>query len=256
MKNMKTFFAMAICLALVLVACPQDGGGGNGATLTVKNESAYPISFVIWNNIPFSNQGSFILSGGKSPAVPIDAGNGYFRFIVSNNDGVEILNSSYIRTKELISVAEGEQATFVILDSTIVVDNEGTSSTLESFAPKHTWLTIKNESVHEISWVYWDWDSFGSLGAGQQRTMNVSAGSWPVRFLLRNSVSFQTQEAVSAKDQKRNEFAIMGSTIVVDENEVADTLDTFATKTQEQSTDREKRIHRPVSRYSVWEKQK
>ena len=130
MKNMKTFFAMAICLALVLTACPQDDdGGGNSATLTIKNESDFQITEVRWNNVFFIEEGKdHPMNSGMSATKDVPAESGQIR-ITTNQPDVGVL-----RIREMVTAEEGAKNQFVILNSTIVIDDNNKTGTLESIA--------------------------------------------------------------------------------------------------------------------------
>ena len=97
------------------------------ATLTIKNESSYEITGVLWNGTSFAETSNSI-QPGKSVKMGVNSGSSYVRLRPKSNQ-------LDLRVQELLAVAEGETKEFIILNSTVVVkEPEGTTGTLGSFA--------------------------------------------------------------------------------------------------------------------------
>ena len=123
---MKKFVAAAVLftMAFAFAAC---GGGeeetGGTASLTIKNESAYELTDVIWNGVSFDS----IIPGGTA-TKSVRGGSGYVRFKPS-------LNPVGLRTSESVVLQDGEQKEFIILNNTLVVNEANNNSgTLASFS--------------------------------------------------------------------------------------------------------------------------
>ena len=132
MKNTKTFFAAAICFAIVLAGCEMDSkdeGGSESTTLTIKNESAYEITHITWNGVSFADSfGNNSIKPGESFTVTVNAGSGFVRLRAK-------LNPFSLRIVELATVVSEEKKEILIHDNTVVMkelDNE--IGTFSSFA--------------------------------------------------------------------------------------------------------------------------
>ena len=97
------------------------------ATLTIKNESAYEVTSVLWNNVSFAGASNSI-PPGTSATMGVDAGSGYVRLRPTSNP-------YNLRIEELLTVAVGEKKEFVILNTTTVrKDIDNNTGTLASIA--------------------------------------------------------------------------------------------------------------------------
>jgi hypothetical protein len=102
---------------------------GDTTSLTIKNESGFEITDVLWNNVPFVNdQLENSIKPGTSVTMTVQAGMGFIRFKPK-------LNPINARTSELVIVEINEPREFIFLNNTIVVNesNENTG-TLVSFS--------------------------------------------------------------------------------------------------------------------------
>jgi hypothetical protein len=129
---MKKFFTLAMVIALVFAGCDDKTSEdtGNTAQLTIKNESSYELTDVLWNNVSFANnQSENSIKPGTSVTMTVQAGSGYIRFKPS-------LNPVSLRTSQLLIVEKDKQGEFIFLNNTIVVNESNTSNagTLGSFS--------------------------------------------------------------------------------------------------------------------------
>lgn len=127
---MKKLFTLVTIFTLVLASCGEgDGGNTGGTTLEIKNESAYEITHVLWNNVSFTNnQIENSIKPGTSVSMTVQAGSGYIRFRPK-------LNPFNTRTEMVIVVEKNERKEFVFLNNTVVVNESNSSTdTLATFA--------------------------------------------------------------------------------------------------------------------------
>jgi len=95
--------------------------------LTIKNESAYEVIGVRWNNTPFAGASNSIFPG-TSITKDVKAGSGYIRLRPRTNP-------YNLRTNVLLVIAEGETKEVIIFDNTPVrKDIDNTVVTLASVA--------------------------------------------------------------------------------------------------------------------------
>lgn len=158
---MKKVLLALVVIGFIFIGCnednssndPYDPGAGFGpgqnnydSSLNIKNETSYTLSEVKWNGNFFTLSsddmygqgfnGGWELSPGNSSKVDTKSGSGYVYF---NTEGVQ--NNKYyekkFRTSTLVTVSKGENADFIILSSTVVVDlSNEESGTLSSFFNK------------------------------------------------------------------------------------------------------------------------
>ena len=114
---MKRVLAIVICLAVFFAACDNPAGDEAITTLTIRNESAHEIIDVIWNNASFASRTNPI-GPGTSETMDVRAGTGSVHFRSRSN----FLN---LRTQDLVTVAEGGRHEFVLLNSTLVIREDG-----------------------------------------------------------------------------------------------------------------------------------
>ena len=129
---MKKLFALNViaaigCVGLIAAAfagCDlfgkddgKDGGKDDDkkTELTIKNESAYEVTGVLWNNVSFAGASKSI-PPGTSVTMSVQAGSGYIRLRPKSNP-------YNLRTEELLTVAAEEKKEFVILNNTTVRKN-------------------------------------------------------------------------------------------------------------------------------------
>jgi hypothetical protein len=105
-------------------------GGTSNTRLTIKNESGFELTHVLWNNVSFANnQTENSIKPGTSVTMDVQAGNGFIRFRPK-------LNPFNTRTEQIFVVETGKHGEFVFISNTVVV-REGitvSSGTLASFA--------------------------------------------------------------------------------------------------------------------------
>ena len=131
---MKKFFVLAAVLiavfGVILAGCDDGSGNGGAVKLTIKNESSYELTFVLWNNVAFTgSQSDNSIKPGTSVTMEVQAGNGYIRFRPK-------LNPYSFRTERLVTVEKDKHEEFVFIGNTVVVSEGGSfsSGTLASFA--------------------------------------------------------------------------------------------------------------------------
>ena len=91
--------------------------------LTIKNESGYEFTNVLWNGASFSS-----IKPGKRVTMTVKDGNGYIRFNPK-------LNPFNMRTEQIITIEKNEQKEFVFLNSSVVVnDSTNSNGILATFA--------------------------------------------------------------------------------------------------------------------------
>jgi fibronectin type 3 domain-containing protein len=166
--------ALAVLLAFAFTACGDEEGEPVGTTLTIKNESGFEITEVLWNNVPFGN-----ITPGMSVTKTVQAGNGFIRFQPKFNP----INA---RTSALIVVEEDEKQEFIFLNTTLVVnaDNSANSGTLAGFseiailALSQGLATIQNDAITPFD--------FGLVDMGSNRSLAFTirnAGNIPLNLL-------------------------------------------------------------------------
>ncbi|MCL2190615.1 MAG: hypothetical protein FWB79_01335 [Treponema sp.] len=137
---MKKIFVAVVCFAVVFAACDledlREWIEGTNTTLTIGNESSHTIRNVRWNGIDFSTGdnerepwhrppwweiGSSDFTPGARGQAEVPAGNGFVHFRAS---------SGTFRTQQMVSVEEGDAGEFIILNSTVVVDENDVTGPL------------------------------------------------------------------------------------------------------------------------------
>ena len=192
---MKKLFAMAICFAVFFAACDNPAGDEAITTLTIRNESTHEITQVLWSNVSFT-VGENSISPGENATRNVQPGSGFIRLDATN---IESGYSFRLRTQQLVSVAQGEQIEFVVLNSTIVVDEDNSNSTLGqiSFEPRAVvergnMPVARNEEIN--------------LGRG---VVNVTSQSM---FTIRNTgacnLLFSGNAPVQISDDANNAFSV------------------------------------------------
>ena len=179
MKYIKHFYFKVIIVALFGIsvqfyAC-DDGNTDNvntdgNAILTIKNESGFELTNVMWNNVSFSNdQVENSIKPGMSVTKTVQVGTGYIRFKPK-------LNPISTRTEMLVVVEKNEQKEFVFVNNTIVVNenNIGNNGTLSSFSGVPQ-ITVKQSNTFISQYGQYD---FGIVGAGNSKD---------ITFIIENS---------------------------------------------------------------------
>jgi len=110
---MKKNVLIAIIFVLAFVGCDLFD---NKTTLTIKNESSYEITHVLWNNVSFTSSNTEnSIKPGTSVTMDVEAGSGYVRFKIVNN----LINA---RSSQIIAVEKRNHADFVFIDNTLIVE--------------------------------------------------------------------------------------------------------------------------------------
>jgi hypothetical protein len=132
----KSTWLLVALLSLFLVACPTDDKNGeeeqekqeeqNETLLTISNNCSRGFFYLNWNGTSFN----YITSGNKR-TENADPGTGYIFFSIYLQAFGEESRSA--RSQELVTLEKGESKTFVFLDSTVVVAEDGKSYTLIDF---------------------------------------------------------------------------------------------------------------------------
>jgi hypothetical protein len=145
---MKNLFTLTVIIALALTTCekatdgPNDNNSGN-TTLTIKNESSYELTDVLWNNVQFANnQADNSVKPGTSVTMDVQAGSGYIRFRPK-------LNPVDLRTQEFIVVEKYERKEYLFINNTNVVNTTDGNDTglLASFCGEVTFQSFSPSSV-------------------------------------------------------------------------------------------------------------
>jgi len=101
----------AVFFIILFSGCEEE------TTLRIQNESSFAINEVRWNSTAFTTLlGSHLphsISVGGNNTQSVDPGSGYLFFRRLNG-------SLNYRTVELLTIVNGEQADFFLLDSTLV----------------------------------------------------------------------------------------------------------------------------------------
>jgi hypothetical protein len=107
----------------------NDPGTIGNAMLTIRNESGFDLTDVLWNNVSFANPGEDSIKPGTSVAMNVPDGSGGIRFKPKAN------LTAALRSQDLVTVGKDEQREFVLLNNTMVInENGGGSGTLASFS--------------------------------------------------------------------------------------------------------------------------
>jgi hypothetical protein len=127
----KSTWLWVTLLFFFLVACPTDNKEEqNETTLTISNNSSSDLVSCSWNGTQFGTRDPYYyrdndrhINHGEKSTENVDPGSGYifFEFPQGWKSG---------RSQELIILEKGESKTFVFLDSTVVVDQNGKTYTL------------------------------------------------------------------------------------------------------------------------------
>jgi len=145
---MKNVFTLTVIIALVFTSCekvtdsPNYNNSGN-TILTIKNESSYELTDVLWNNVQFANnQADNSIKPGTSVTMEVQAGSGYIRFRPK-------LNPVDLRTQEFIVVEKHEQKEYLFINNTNVVNTTGGNDTglLASFCGEVAFQSFSPSSV-------------------------------------------------------------------------------------------------------------
>jgi len=124
---MKKLVLIVIIFTLAFTSCDLFG---KKTTLTIKNESGFEITHVLWNNISFTNnQSENSIKPGTSVTMEVEAGSGYIRFRPK-------LNPYNTRTAVLITVEQKADIEFIFISNTMVTRDgvSASNGTLASFA--------------------------------------------------------------------------------------------------------------------------
>jgi len=183
-------------------------------TLTIRNESSHEINNVLWNNVSFTT-GAGSIHPGQSVTMSVQAGSGFVRFQPR-------LNPRNLRSDQLVVVEGEDRMEFVIINSTIVVDENNVRDTLDVAVARRTTLTIRNESSHEITHVHWNNVSFSTgtnpISPGMSVTRDVQAGIGFIRMRPRlNPFNLRSYQLVAVAADERKEFVILNNTMIVKE---------------------------------------
>jgi len=247
---MKKFIYMLIVFALIFTSCTPDDTSINITTFTtlkIKNESSYNVTDIRWNGIFFTEDSNSFIGPGNSIQKTVPHGSGYLHLvIVSMEIGQSTILRSACRTQSPITVTEGEQGEFVILNNTIVINENNINSTVEDAAPKRTSLTIKNESSHVISTLRWNGQLFvvqpSVLLSGSnivESTLQEGNGNITFAFYYPDTgfadmgiynYGFRTQNTLVVEKGKSIEFIFTNNTPLEDEDGNLDTLNNFANR--------------------------
>ena len=122
-------FVLIVIFAIVMAGCGDvsnqvsvDNNNGDtapnnsGTTLTIKNESSYEITNVIWNNNDFTQGGASIKSG-TSKTLLVSEGVGYLFFKRKEYP----VNA---RTDEIITVDKDVPKVFIIINNILIFDSD------------------------------------------------------------------------------------------------------------------------------------
>jgi len=127
MRMTKGLFAATICFAVFFASCDQPTENVTRTTLTIRNESSHEITQVVWNNAFFTT-GTNTIGPATSVTLDVEPGSGFLRLRPS-------ANLLHLRTQQLITVTEGAQAEFILMNSTIAVREDGAGTgTFGTFA--------------------------------------------------------------------------------------------------------------------------
>jgi len=226
---MKKFYALAVTFALILTACPTDGGNGGGSgnttnggngntggnsttttTLRIKNESSKVIRNVIWNNVVF-NDSNTPINSGNSVVKTLEEGTGYIFF--------DFYSVSY-RTSSVIVVEKDENAEFTFTNNTVIIEvnNANNSITIGNLPIPPTNLTVTNSTAYDFSTVEYGNIDFGPINQGDSATKEVSPGtrSMAVRVYFGEYImAYMTvAEAISCEEGMTKQFTVTNNTIV------------------------------------------
>lgn len=184
-------------------------------TLTIRNESSHGIIHVLWNNVSFTT-GANSISPGENVTMEVQAGSGFIRFTPESNP----LN---LRSSHLVIVGEGDRGEFVILGSSIVVDEDNTSSTLDAAVARRATLKINNQSFTEITDVIWNNVSFAntqfgnSILSGTNVTNTVQPGAGFIFFRRRaNHIVARTNDMIFVEANTQIIFTFTDDTVIVE----------------------------------------
>jgi hypothetical protein len=141
---MKKLFALAVIFVMIFISCEKvTDNNSENTTLTIKNESNYELTEVLWNNVSFANnQADNSIKPGTSVTMIVQAGSGYIRFRTN-------LNPVALRTQETIVVEKNEQKVCLFINNTIVVNtiNNSDIGLLASFCGEVTFQNFSPSSV-------------------------------------------------------------------------------------------------------------
>ena len=137
---MKKIIILPMILLVILISCDNKI---TLTALTIKNESSYTITDVLWNNTTFNNdQTNNSIKPGTSMTMEVQSGSGYIRFKPESN-------SIDMRTKDVIIIEKNEQKEFIFNNNTIVINENNSNDTglLASFCGEVSFQNYSPASV-------------------------------------------------------------------------------------------------------------
>ena len=132
---MKKIFGFVVIAVLVLVGCDEPTNNEppvfeQPTMVTIANNSSVDFFSVSWNGAKM-----YQIDKGGSKSWPASPGSGYVFFEVRLDQFK--MDTISARTQEVFIIGAGENKTFTFLDSTIVVDNDNNTSTLQAFVAQN-----------------------------------------------------------------------------------------------------------------------
>jgi hypothetical protein len=130
-KDSEDYYSSGSDSITVEIITSSFTGADTGTTLKISNQSFTELTDVIWQNESFANsQSENSIKIGTNVSKSITAGGGYIYFKRKSN-------AITARTKDMVTVNEGETIDFTFTDNTLIVeannpDNAGTLSALQS----------------------------------------------------------------------------------------------------------------------------
>ena len=254
MKGTKRFFAAVICITAILAACEQsdysplriqspigDAGPGGGTIFFAEGGQFMEVSGELgshnWHNADAAARNH--RGGGFYDWRLPDSGQLTLMYENLHRKGLGGFSNAWYwgalitgDTAWALNFSTGHRAS----NWSLGVANRVRA--VRSFSGDGgTTLTIRNESSHEITDVLWNNVLFSarpgmdSIDPGTSATMNVQPGVGFIRFNSPSSpLNFRTSEPVLVEEGERREFVFLNNTVVVDENNVSDTLNAAVTR--------------------------
>jgi hypothetical protein len=196
----------------------KPAASGVSTKLSIKNLSNSDLFNVRWVGItlPYSR-----ISMGDTVQQEVSVGSAYIYFEFKRKS-----NSVSARTRDMVTVEEGELADFTFTDTTVIVETgTGNTDTLENLIAAVTGLSIKNQSFSDLLNVQWERVSFASstledsVPVGKTVQQEVSAGSAYIFFKRKtNPTVARTKDPVVVTEGNRTEFIFDNNTEIVEAN--------------------------------------
>lgn len=191
------------------------------STLSIQNQSSSDLFNVKWQGVAFQSSSNSIPKG-NTEKNQVSAGSGYILFQFERKS---VTLSA--RTKDMVTVEEGETTEFIFNDNTVIVDtdNPDNTGTLKDLSPVNTGLSIKNQSFSELLNVQWQGKSFASntvedaIPIGNNAQQEVSPDSGYIYFKRKSNPAFaRTKEVVTVVEGKTTEFIFTDETLIIEAN--------------------------------------